>query len=82
MRGFTTEANDEYIIVNWNINSWFSDINPEYLEFKSNVLNISILHSLSLFDHQTISIDNNKVFQQNRKVYTVYTGLIQMGFLV
>ena len=82
MRGFTTEANDEYIIVNWNINSWFSDINPEYLEFKSNVLDLSILRSLSLFDHQTISIDNNKVFQQNRKVYTVYTGIIQMGFLV
>ena len=65
--------NEEYSIVNWNINGWFSVRNPDYLEFKLDVLkyinaSFIILTETHCFDHQTISIDNYVVFQQNRKL--------------
>ena len=67
------KINDKYCIVNWNINGWFSNSNPDYLEFKKDVLSyispsVIILTETHCFDHQIISIDNYRVFQQNRKV--------------
>ena len=67
------KLSDNYCIVNWNINGWFRNSNPDYLEFKKDVLkyitpSFIILTKTHCLDHQTISIDNYVVFQQNRKV--------------
>ena len=67
------KLSDKYCIVNWNINGWFSNSNPDYLEFKKDVLNyinpsVILLTETHCFDNQVISIDNYLVFQQNRKV--------------
>ena len=60
-------------IVNWNINGFFSDRNPDYLEFKLNVIkyispSFIILTETHCLDNQYLNIDNYKVFQQNRSV--------------
>ena len=73
---FSFKDSDEYSIVTWNVNGWFSDKNPYYLQFKTNVLScinasFIILTETHCLNNQVISIDNYTVFQQNRRLVDV-----------
>ena len=60
----------------WNINGWFSDKNPYYLEFKTNVIkylcaDFIVLTETHCMEHQVINIDNYTVVQKNRPIVNV-----------
>ena len=62
---------DEYKIVEWNTNGWFSFSNPYNLDYKLSVIkylcvDILVIPETHCMENQTIKIDNFTVFQQNR----------------
>ena len=57
----------------WNLNGWFSDRNPDYLQFKINVIeylniDIVVIPETHCMENKIIKIDNYTLFQQNRPV--------------
>ena len=76
LKSFSTFDNNDYCnkysIGQFNVNGWFSARNPEYMQFKLNVLKclnveIVILCETHCLNDQTIKIETYTVYQHDRR---------------